>query len=457
MNAWSIVGLIALVGSALLAAGLVLWPYPKHRRCAKCAYDMAALPGLTCPECGRAHPNDPSLLRRGRPWRRAARMIGIGILLSYACYAIPRILTRGLPGVIPSTALMLAAPWLDPGQRFPSPTGHPGLAMPRRLGDELLARLKDPQRWRWQSVLFTRACAALSTPPDRSFALRPAAWPECWLDHAFESCDSLWALDPFLRSTIETHLRIRRRWPAGRPLFATHDFQSLGSRSHGTIAVRVREGGTQLGGSEGSRDTYLGQLSPGLHALEIEVAVLRYVSADAAERVTAWSATRKATVEIVPSVDDMLRRCSTDQVAAVISRAVTLNASVDSGMVITVTVDDAAWIGDSTAAPPLRMRLRAAGTAESRPWTLPISGQRLDSRQAWSFDGARWSIAFRVGITLEEFLASPVELDVFADDDDALAWEPASSCWSGELHFLAAPVLGDLILSRVPVRAKDSR
>ena len=297
---------------ALLAAGLVLWPYPKHRRCAKCAYDMAALPGLTCPECGRAHPNERSLLRRGRPWRRAARMIGIGILLSYACYAIPRILTRGLPGVIPSTALMLAAPWLDPGQRFPSPTGHPGLAMPRRLGDELLARLKDPQRWRWQSVLFTRACAALSTPPDRSFALRPAAWPECWLDHAFESCDSLWALDPFLRSTIETHLRIRRRWPAGRPLFATHDFQSLGSRSHGTIAVRVREGGTQLGGSEGSRDTYLGQLSPGLHALEIEVAVLRYVSADAAERVTAWSATRKATVEIVPSVDDMLRRCSTD-------------------------------------------------------------------------------------------------------------------------------------------------
>lgn len=84
-------GALFIAASALTAAGGLVWIGYELRgdggsaraRCRGCAYDMAAVNGLTCPECGRPHEQASSL----RYTRRSRTRMAASVLLTLASFA----------------------------------------------------------------------------------------------------------------------------------------------------------------------------------------------------------------------------------------------------------------------------------------------------------------------------------------------------------------------------------
>ncbi len=112
--AWQWIGLATIA----LATAWLLWAArgtrSKHRRrCPKCWYDLDAAgdPPLTCPECGREITRAKDLHRRRRRPRHALAAIGL-LLVGYAFIATPRVQATGWRGVVPTTVLVVALPWL---------------------------------------------------------------------------------------------------------------------------------------------------------------------------------------------------------------------------------------------------------------------------------------------------------------------------------------------------------
>src|SRR5688572_9581634 len=53
-----------------------------RRRCPRCWYEMTGVPGLVCPECGKAARREKALFRTRRRWRMAgvsALVAGLGL------------------------------------------------------------------------------------------------------------------------------------------------------------------------------------------------------------------------------------------------------------------------------------------------------------------------------------------------------------------------------------------
>ncbi len=104
---------------AILASLFILWSLFADRargrkRCRKCWYDLASLGEVptTCPECGKAHAKPKHLIRTRRRYRRA--IIGLVFLIaSYGLWTTPRVIAGGWYGAVPTTGLVLTAPWLN--------------------------------------------------------------------------------------------------------------------------------------------------------------------------------------------------------------------------------------------------------------------------------------------------------------------------------------------------------
>ncbi len=144
--------LLAAAG-ALLFAWAMLWDRAARRgfrrraarlrRCPRCWYDMAAIDGLRCPECGRDAKNENKLLKTRRKWRWAAAAALLA-LASYPAFHINRIQAEGWTGAVPTAAIILAAPWLEmpQGAALRVPRG----AAPLSLGETLMRMLHERQR-----------------------------------------------------------------------------------------------------------------------------------------------------------------------------------------------------------------------------------------------------------------------------------------------------------------------
>lgn len=128
-----------------------------RRRCPKCWYDMAGVPGLVCPECGRDGTQEKGLLKTRRRWRFA----GIGALIAIAGSAAlctPTVRGYGARGLIPTPALMLLASTVSDSRVS---SDHPVVGRVERFQDSLLSELalraQDPQRGlsdrQWQSFV----------------------------------------------------------------------------------------------------------------------------------------------------------------------------------------------------------------------------------------------------------------------------------------------------------------
>ena len=198
------------LGYALAAAGLLLllwslfWDRPRgRRRCPKCWYDMAGVPGIRCPECGREARRERSLFKT----HRRRRGVCLAILLMLAAspvWSVPRIRRDGWFGAVPTTILALTVPmggreW----EQAHTPDWRVLVAPNGSWLARTLQRIETERPWGWQSQVFH----------DRLFRSHPGE--------------------------ILNMLGVPKRWPIGVPLRLRLN-PGYGGYRDDTTTVRVR-------------------------------------------------------------------------------------------------------------------------------------------------------------------------------------------------------------------------
>ncbi len=184
--AWVVAALLALLGLVLLLLGFFRDKHKGKRRCPSCWYDMAGVPGLTCPECGKDATKETGLFKRRRSkWKISLGVTALALSVGVALW--PKVARDGWWTVTPTIALIWMWPdvpeWASPPpptpgpggaarQTFPAPGGGtqvvfgfgpvPGEA---KAGVEALLsrRLRD-----WERAALVRRCATVldtSTDP----------------------------------------------------------------------------------------------------------------------------------------------------------------------------------------------------------------------------------------------------------------------------------------------------
>src|SRR5258705_3413762 len=159
-----------LAGAAIGTAGaaLLVWALCWDRsrglsRCAKCWYDMGGVPGLVCPECGKDAVDEKSLHKRRRRWGIAAIAAALGCI-GYGMGVTPQVLISGWPGIVPTTALIIALPWIErptDERQQGYAAGTIALNPSERLFMDLRRNRVDKARiWGWQRrLLYERVLA----------------------------------------------------------------------------------------------------------------------------------------------------------------------------------------------------------------------------------------------------------------------------------------------------------
>lgn len=104
--------LTGLLFAAALLLRLIIPARNTARRCPRCSYEMEGVPGLRCPECGKAHKRERKLLYRPRR-KRAFALVALLLLIAYGGHLGGRALDDGWTTTIPSTALIAAYPRID--------------------------------------------------------------------------------------------------------------------------------------------------------------------------------------------------------------------------------------------------------------------------------------------------------------------------------------------------------
>ncbi len=156
----SYISYIPALGWLFLGLAVVLTAYALfadrakgRRRCPKCWYDMAGLPGPQCPECGHAARNDRALSRTRRRWKRLVFTVPLAII-GYAGIVGPGVLSDGARAIVPNA---LVALWpLDPRllvepDLVPEPTGR----VNRFMFKELNRRIDEHRFADWQFDVIT--------------------------------------------------------------------------------------------------------------------------------------------------------------------------------------------------------------------------------------------------------------------------------------------------------------
>jgi hypothetical protein len=261
---WLAVGWCAIaVGGWLLITGRCRLYRKSGRLCRKCAYDMAGIPGLTCPECGRNARNERELLRR--PGRNRWRLTGLVLAaVGWVATVMPAAVTHGWAAGVPDWLLVRIAPtpanststagqsvartiWDDPihDKNPPKPLRKSALAVPAkppappanarewldRRSDELRAevvrRFDETTIGESAALIYLRRSMALDPATAAHDIPFPAEWPSDAERIAMKSAGSVRAaltvadrngtrrlrVDVFVRAFDREHL-IATYWPA---------------------------------------------------------------------------------------------------------------------------------------------------------------------------------------------------------------------------------------------------
>ena len=109
---WSVGSFFAGLGVLWLALALFRDRSRGRRRCPRCWYDMAGVPELTCPECGKRFAAE-RLLKKTRRHRRQALGALVLVLLGYLGVRTPDVLSDGALAVVPTLPLRIAMSFFD--------------------------------------------------------------------------------------------------------------------------------------------------------------------------------------------------------------------------------------------------------------------------------------------------------------------------------------------------------
>jgi hypothetical protein len=169
---------------AILAFALFLWSLfadraRGRRRCPRCWYDMAGVPGLTCPECGRAHKSERRLTRtRRRRWTACLALLAI--LGGSAIILAPGIRRNGWRSILPTTVIIFMLPragadhQFDPVKLQWSTDG---------FAQEMAARVERGQvsSWQWSWALERTGVIRTRSRWPKDLPLRVGLYPAVWI------------------------------------------------------------------------------------------------------------------------------------------------------------------------------------------------------------------------------------------------------------------------------------
>jgi hypothetical protein len=263
-----------LIGAGLALAGVMLvawalfWDRARgRRRCPRCWYDMAGVPGLVCPECGQEAKYDRGLRRTRRRWGAAVAGL-ILAMSSVIVWSVPVARARGWPAALPNAVLLAALPWMEAPTYQDRTAAAGGTPMParRRVYDELIEqRLKEnrlapwERRWliercirgdarhraateewrqKYVKVLETMHRAAQFAQQLKLEPEHLAATPNLLLIDMGDR--ELWRIREGLALAS---IRTRQRWPVGEPLMFTVDTRVFWPRmpqTRWTVTVKSR-------------------------------------------------------------------------------------------------------------------------------------------------------------------------------------------------------------------------
>jgi hypothetical protein len=159
---WAMAGAAGAGAAALGYFALLHDPRRGMRRCPRCWYDMEAVPGLVCPECGRAARRERALHKRRRRWGLAAAAAMLGVA-AYAGWLVQRMARSGWAAELPTPALLAVIQVWDDSER----TGFEEAAG-RRLAGWWPAQ-------EWEARLMARACARVLQRADPAPAASPGS------------------------------------------------------------------------------------------------------------------------------------------------------------------------------------------------------------------------------------------------------------------------------------------
>ena len=222
---WLSGALVAAIGLLILFLALFKDRSRGRRRCPKCWYDMAGVPGLRCPECGREAKAERALGRRRRRWRGAgvgAVLLAIGV----AGAAWPQYNSREWVRLVPSVILAWWAPLerTGNGASWWTPGGSGQTAPPQGLfGSTFVLSRRMPL-------------------PSLGDQLCDEAWGRV-MGNEFRTFEARWFVKRYFRqqgSAFDKCVDVPLRWPVGEPLAVRLSSSPL--RSLDGLSLEVRAG-----------------------------------------------------------------------------------------------------------------------------------------------------------------------------------------------------------------------
>lgn len=225
MHAWGVqlAWVLLLAAAALLVWGVVWGDRARgRRRCPGCWYPAPHKRRWRCPECGRVTAERADFLKTRRRWWVVAPVLML-LACSYAVRVAPKVRRDGWPACIPTTALVLALPFLlsdYPPVGLGRDSAPPPTLLRDRLYLDLLSnRAARDELWGWQWSLLVEQCIRRPAEP----ALNQ------WSLHAYGPLAFVREAERHGRLSERQLARVRRiafirvetrpYWPAGGDLF----------------------------------------------------------------------------------------------------------------------------------------------------------------------------------------------------------------------------------------------
>jgi hypothetical protein len=317
--------LYTLAGWTIAGAGLLLLLWALfhdrsrgRRRCPKCWYDMAGVPGLQCPECGRTWATERRLQRTRRRWRRASAG-AIMLIAAIALCTVPSVRQHGWWSLVPNAVIVAGLPRAGEEGRWDQITNS---WIENPYSFEMARRIEDDTIRDWELAWALERVQAIRTRPqwDHGEPTRAGVWPPRWLPYIMQAKPT----------TTELHSLA----------------QSTGMSISGTFQ-HIYEAQQQ--------DQLLGILPVGSHAIEFQISLNpQFNWASPSSRARERIVTVRLHTEVLPRDVPAFPGVASESLSSAVRKAISVNVSTWNGTHGATNYRNLAVYTDRTTTPSLR-------------------------------------------------------------------------------------------------------